>query len=250
MTLFYQPQVSLATGAIVGAEALVRWNHPDLGMIAPLRFIPLAEETGLIVPLGEWVLRQACRQAARWARQGHPLRIAVNLSARQLSQPDPVPLVQTALSDAGLDPAWLDLELTESALIAQGDAAVARLSALRALGLRVSVDDFGTGYSSLAYLRRFPLDILKVDRSFVTGLAAGGRAGAQDQAVVRAVIDMAHALSLEVVAEGVETDAQRDILEDLGCDTMQGYLFSPPVPADRLQALLPQPTRTPELVAA
>jgi len=214
LTLFYQPQVSLATGEIVGAEALVRWRHPEWGMVAPGRFIPLAEETGLIMPLGDWVLREACRQAAVWARQGRPLRVSVNLSARQLGERGLVSSVRAALDASGLDPRWLDLELTETALIenlgsknpgAGGETAAARLADLRALGIRLSVDDFGTGYSSLAYLRRFPLDILKVDRSFVLGLAGGNEGdGLQDEAVVRAVIDMAHALSLEVIAEGVE----------------------------------------------
>ena len=260
MVLFYQPQVSLTTGEIVGAEALVRWHHPDRGMVSPGRFIPLAEETGLIVPLGDWVLREACRQAAVWAREGRPLRVSVNLSARQLGERGLVPSVRAALDAAGLDPRWLDLELTESALIENlggkgldgkgldgrgtGETAADRLAALRALGIRLSVDDFGTGYSSLSYLRRLPLDILKVDRSFVLGLAgdvAGDKDedGLHDEAVVRAVIDMAHALSLEVIAEGVEREGQRRTLARLGCDQMQGYLFSPPVPPERLGALLP-----------
>jgi diguanylate cyclase (GGDEF)-like protein/PAS domain S-box-containing protein len=247
MTLFYQPQVSLATGEILGVEALVRWRHPEWGMVSPARFIPLAEETGLIVPLGEWVLRQACRQAGAWAREGRPLRVSVNLSARQLGERGLVASVQAALDAAGLDPRRLDLELTESALIqnvhAQGDAAAVRLAELRALGVRLSVDDFGTGYSSLSYLRRFPLDILKVDRSFVRGLAGPDAApdedAHQDEAVVRAVIDMAHALSLEVIAEGVEREGQRRTLARLGCDQMQGFLFSPPIPPERLEAFLP-----------
>ncbi len=254
MTLFYQPQVSLVTGEIVGAEALVRWHHPEWGMVSPGRFIPLAEETGLIVPLGDWVLREACRQAAVWAREGRPLRVSVNLSARQLGERGLVPSVRAALDAAGLAPRWLDLELTESALIENlggknggnilnngGETAAARLADLRALGIRLSVDDFGTGYSSLAYLRRFPLDILKVDRSFVLGLAGGdnGGDGLQDEAVVRAVINMAHALSLEVIAEGVEREEQRQTLARLGCDQMQGFLFSPPVPPHRLEAFLP-----------
>jgi diguanylate cyclase (GGDEF)-like protein/PAS domain S-box-containing protein len=239
MTLFYQPQVSLESGVVLGAEALVRWRHPEWGMVSPGRFIPLAEETGLILPLGEWVLREACRQAGVWAREGRPLRVSVNLSARQLTEAGLVGDVRDALDAARLDPRWLDLELTESALIGGGTAVEARLVELRALGIRISVDDFGTGYSSLSYLRRLPLDVLKVDRSFVMGMAGeGGDHPARDQAIVRAVIDMAHALSLEVIAEGVEDEAQRGILARLGCDMMQGFLFSPPVPVEGLEALL------------
>ncbi len=239
MLLLYQPQVSLATGEIIGVEALVRWQHGELGLISPARFIPMAEETGLIVPLGEWVLRTACRQAAAWGREGKHLRLSVNLSARQLGECDLVERVRAALEDTGLDPRLLDLELTESALVAHGEAAVARLTALRALGVRISIDDFGTGYSSLAYLRRFPLDTLKVDRAFVADLGSTHRRARQDQAVVRAIISMAHALDLEVVAEGVEIAAQRETLRHLGCDSMQGFLFSPPVTPERLETLLP-----------
>ena len=239
LILLYQPQVSLVTGEIIGAEALVRWLHPSLGLIAPSRFIPLAEETGLIVPLGEWVLRRACRQAAEWEHQGRNLRLSVNLSARQLSERGLVQTVQSALEETGLNPRCLDLELTESALVAQGEAAVERLTELRALGVSISIDDFGTGYSSLAYLRRFPLDILKIDRAFVVGLSGTDRHARQDQAVVRAIIDMAHALDLKVVAEGVETAAQRSALRHLGCDYMQGYLYSPPVTSEALETLLP-----------
>ena len=239
LILLYQPQVSLAGGKIIGTEALVRWQHPELGLIAPSRFIPLAEDTGLIVPLGEWVLRAACRQAAQWEQEGRPLRQSVNLSARQLGERGLVGSVQAALTETGLSPHLLDLELTESALVAQGEAAADRLAALRALGVRISIDDFGTGYSSLAYLRRFPLDMLKMDRSFVQGLSGSGKSARQDQAVVKAIIDMAHALDLEVIAEGVEDAAQRETLRRLGCDYMQGFLYSPPVTPERLEALLP-----------
>lgn len=238
MLLLYQPQISLSTGEVVGAEALVRWQHGDLGLILPAQFIPLAEETGLIVPLGEWVLRTACRQAAAWEHEGKHLRLSVNLSARQLGEDTLVERVRSVLEETGLHPRLLDLELTESALVTHGEAAVARLTALRALGVRISIDDFGTGYSSLAYLRRFPLDTLKIDRSFVLSLGSADRHARQDGAVVRAIISMAHALELEVVAEGVETAAQRETLRCLGCDFMQGFLFSPPVSPERLESLL------------
>ncbi len=180
MILLYQPQVSLATGKIIGTEALVRWQHGELGLISPSRFIPLAEETGLIVPLGEWVLQTACRQAAAWERKGKALRVSVNLSARQLGEENLVERVEIVLEETGLDPRLLNLELTESALVAQGEAAATRLAALRALGVRIAIDDFGTGYSSLAYLRRFPLDTLKIDRSFVADLSGMGRHARQD----------------------------------------------------------------------
>jgi diguanylate cyclase (GGDEF)-like protein/PAS domain S-box-containing protein len=234
LTVLYQPQVALATGRIIGVEALVRWRHPGLGMVLPARFIPLAEEIGVIVPLGEWVLREVCRQAALWQAAGQPLRVAVNLSARQFRQRGLAQTVATALAETGLDPGWLDLELTETAIMENGDAAVEILQALKRLGVRLSVDDFGTGYSSLSYLRRFPLDVLKVDRSFVRDLGEDRT----DQEVVRAVIDLAHALGLEVIAEGVETQTQWDCLHSLGCDALQGYLFSPAVSAEKLEALL------------
>ena len=240
LTLLYQPQVSLTTQQVIGAEALVRWRHPTLGMISPCRFIPLAEETGLILPLGDWVLREACRQAALWEREGRPLRVAVNLSAHQLGAMNLTGNVTAALDASGLSPHLLDLELTESALIIQGEAATDHLRTLRGRGVRVSIDDFGTGYSSLAYLRRLPLDLLKVDRSFIIGLAGLDKTGSQDRAVVRAVVAMAHALGLEVIAEGVETEAQQSALLDLGCDAVQGFLFSPPVSAEQMEAFMPE----------
>ncbi len=232
--LVYQPQVDLRNGHIIGVEALVRWRHPELGLVPPTKFIPLAEETGLIVPLGAWVLKEACCQAVRWQTAGHPLRMSVNLSARQFEQRGLAQAIGDTLRETGLDSRWLDLEMTESTMIKNTQRATQTLQELKALGVRTSLDDFGTGYSSLAYLCRFPLDILKVDRSFVQGLSGD----VKGLAVVQAIIQMAHALGLEVVAEGVETAEQRDQLASLNCDAMQGYLFSPPVSAEKIEGFL------------
>ena len=234
LILLYQPQVSLETGQIIGSEALVRWQHPELGLVSPEKFIPLAEETGLIVPLGEWVLQTACRQAAQWERKGTPLRQSVNLSARQLSERGLVQSVQRILDETGLSPHLLDLELTESALVAQGEAAVECLTALRALGVRISLDDFGTGYSSLSYLERFKLDTLKIDKSFTQRMSSS-KIGF---AIVHAIVQLARALDMAVIGEGVETAAQLEGLRECRCDFAQGYLFSRPVPASDVPALL------------
>ena len=234
LTLHFQPQQNLATGRVTGVEALVRWNHPELGLIPPDRFIPLAEETGLILPLGEWVLREACRQAAAWQASGLPLRVAVNLAARQIRDGGLAVRIPDILAEAGLSPQWLDLELTETALIEDGLHAIDTLTHLRALGIRLAVDDFGTGYSSLSYLRCFPLDTLKVDRSFMADLVENEA----NQAVVRAVIELGQGLGLEVVAEGVETSAQRDWLSACNCDIAQGFLLSPPLAAADLERFL------------
>jgi diguanylate cyclase (GGDEF)-like protein len=235
LSLHYQPQVDLDTGEIIGVEALARWRHPNRGPIPPSHFIPLAEQADLIGVLGEWVLRRACRDAAAWRADGYPdLRVAVNLSARQLAQPTLVESVADILRQHDLAGGALDLELTETALCANGDSTPQTLRALRALGIRLFVDDFGTGYSSLAYLRRFRVDALKIDHSFVAGLGKG----TPDEALIRALIEMAHALDLRVIAEGVETEAQRDILRALGCDHVQGYLYARPMPPDALRGFL------------
>lgn len=240
VTLHYQPQLDLATGRIQGVEALLRWRHEKFGDVPRSRFIPLAEETGLIRPLGEWALREACRQVSSWSAvlnrtDTTTLRVAVNLSARQLAQPDVVSKIRSVIEETEILPSMLELEITETALLYSGGAAAERtLHALSDLGIRLSVDDFGTGYSSLSYLRRFPFNSVKIDPSFVRELTEQPRS----QAIIRAVIDLAHALDLSVVAEGVETAMQRDLLRSLGCDAMQGYLFSPAVPADRIDALL------------
>ncbi len=237
--LHYQPIVDLTSGAAVAVEALVRWAHPRRGLLAPGHFVPLAEECGLIVPIGAWVLHSACRQAALWtaARTAlglDPLEMHVNISPRQLSAPDFLDTVSSALTGSGIEPRLLCLEITEGTLMHDEDAAVASLRALRALGVRISIDDFGTGYSSLSYLKRFPIDSLKVDRSFVDGL--GEEAG--DSVIVSAVVALAHSLGMVAVAEGVETPVALDELRRLGCDRVQGYLLGRPAPAEALDAAL------------
>ena len=226
----YQPIVRLADGAMIAAEALVRWDHPERGLLEAAQFVPLAEETGIIVPIGAWVLEEACRQAASWSGDGTVPAVSVNLSARQLSRPELVDVVGEALAASGLDPDRLWLEITESVLMEDAGTAVDALGRLRALGVHLCVDDFGTGYSSLAYLRRFPVDALKVDRSFVAGLGEDP----EDSAIVEAVVSMAHSLRLSVVAEGVETDEQLARLRDLGCELAQGFYFAAPVPSSAL----------------
>ncbi|GAB4296979.1 MAG: hypothetical protein Kow0096_14720 [Thiohalomonadaceae bacterium] len=240
LELHYQPKVDLTNGHIVGVEALARWCHPTEGWISPVRFIPVAEETGLIQALGEWALREACRQNRRWQEAGlPPISVAVNLSAQQLRQPSLVVAVARVLEESGLEPRYLELELTESAVMDSPDATAEVLQQLKALGLGLAVDDFGTGYSSLSHLGRFPFDTLKIDRSFVTNITT-----APDQATIAmTIIAMAESLRLTVVAEGVETEAQAVYLRDKGCDQLQGYLFSRPLPPGELAQLLLDGTR-------
>jgi EAL domain-containing protein (putative c-di-GMP-specific phosphodiesterase class I) len=230
LRLHYQPEIDLGTGEASGFEALLRWEHPVRGLLGPSAFMPLAEETGLIVGIGEWVLREACTEARRWPES---LTLSVNLSARQLAQQDLVATVRRALAETGMDPARLCLEITESAVMESGAATTAQLRALKSLGVHLAIDDFGTGFSSLAHLRRFPVDVLKIDGTFVAGL---GREP-QDASIVAAVISLAHALDLETVAEGVETDEQLEILKELGCDLAQGYLFARPAPPEEARRL-------------
>jgi diguanylate cyclase (GGDEF)-like protein len=235
LELHYQPQVDLAHGRIVGVEALLRWQHPTLGNIPPDRFIPIAEETGLIVAIGDWVLRRAIAQATAWRGAGlPPLRMAVNLSARQLLQPDLARRVEGLLAEAGLDPRLFGVEVTESMLISNFDQAVQHLQALRALGVEVSLDDFGTGYSSLSYLRRLPVDVVKIDRSLVPDVTAP----AEDVSITRAIITMAHQLQMKVLAEGVESEGQAALLAANQCDQMQGYWFSAALPAAAVETIL------------
>ncbi|MDD0844778.1 EAL domain-containing protein [Pseudomonas sp. Gutcm_11s] len=235
LEVFYQPKLCLADDSLNAAEALVRWRHPELGLVAPGEFIPLAEETGLIAPIGEFVLRQACLQAREWQRQGlADLRVSVNLSVHQLRQGNLVALVRQVLDETGLPPRLLELELTESQLLDNVENVIATFQQLRDLGVKLAIDDFGTGYSSLSYLKRFPVDYVKIDQTFVRDLSTNG----EDAAITRAIIAMAHGLELKVVAEGVETQAQMDFLKAQRCDEIQGYLISPPVPAERFAELL------------
>jgi diguanylate cyclase (GGDEF)-like protein/PAS domain S-box-containing protein len=231
----YQPQLDLRSGAMVGMEALLRWQHPVMGMVAPDRFIGLAEEMGLIIPIGAWVIRTVCEQTKAWQDAGwFHLRAAVNLSARQFTQKTLAATVSSILRETGLDPRYLELELTESMVMNDVDSAIATLRNLKALGVHISIDDFGTGYSSLSYLRRFPIDVLKIDQSFVRELTMDGDAAA----IVLAIISLAHSLRLKVIAEGVETGEQLAFLRAHGCDQMQGYYFSKPLPAADFEQLL------------
>jgi diguanylate cyclase (GGDEF)-like protein/PAS domain S-box-containing protein len=233
--LHYQPQVDLRSGEINGMEALVRWQHPELGLVSPVSFIPVAEESGLIVALGEWVLRTACAQNKAWQRAGlKPISVAVNLSARQFRQPNLVEVVAGILRETELDPAHLELELTESLVMQNVEATIATLGRFKAMGIKLSIDDFGTGYSSLSYLKRFPIHTLKVDQSFVRDIITNP----DDAAIAKAIISMAHDLQLRVIAEGVETEAQKTFLQQCRCDDMQGFFFSKPVPAEAFEVLL------------
>jgi diguanylate cyclase (GGDEF)-like protein/PAS domain S-box-containing protein len=237
LRLVYQPIVSLSERRIVGVEALIRWQHPTRGLVSPAQFIPLAEETGLIEGMGEWVLRRACRQARVWQAAypaEPPLIMSVNLSARQVHQPGLVTLVDRIMQEAGVDPRSIKLEITESAIMQDAEMAARTLHGLRALGVHLAIDDFGTGYSSLSYLKRFPVDTLKIDRSFVEGVGRDDH----DTAIVRSILELARTLGLTVTAEGIETPTQQSCLERLGCDRGQGYLFAKPLPPEAMAELL------------
>lgn len=229
LEVHYQPKVNIRTNVMTGVEALLRWNHPERGRVSPGEFIPVAEDSGLIVPLGEWVLRRSCAQLAAWSRRGlHGVTMAVNVAARQFSDGGFVSAVRDAIASTGIEPARLELEITEGTLMSDIDGALAVLESLHGLGVRVAIDDFGTGYSSLAYLSRFPIDTLKIDRSFVGSLEDQPR----NASITEAIIAMGTSLHMAVVAEGVETKAQLDFLRRRACDTVQGYYFSRPLPPD------------------
>jgi EAL domain-containing protein (putative c-di-GMP-specific phosphodiesterase class I) len=225
--LHYQPKVEINTGRMVGMEALIRWQHPKLGLVFPEQFIPLAEETGLIVPIGEWALRAACSQNRAWQQQGmRPLRVAVNLSARQFTHDGLLESVVEVLRQTGLDPQFLELELTESTVMQNPEKTIKTLNAFRAMGIHLAIDDFGTGYSSLAYIKKFPIDSLKVDQSFIADIPGDEN----DVAITKAIIALAQSLKLKVVAEGVENAEQLGFLREHICDQMQGYYCSKPLP--------------------
>jgi EAL domain-containing protein (putative c-di-GMP-specific phosphodiesterase class I) len=228
--LYYQPTIDAQSGMIVGAEALLRWNHPTRGMVPPNLFIPTAEKTGLIVPIGEWVLNEACRQMCEWRAAGLTTRtIAVNLSAVQFNHPGLIQMVRSTLQRHALEPDCLTLEITESTAMQDVHASQAILQQLDEMGVQISIDDFGTGYSSLLYLKRLPASELKIDRGFVCDLAHD----AEDAAIIAAIVALGHTLNLRIVAEGVETAEQQEFLSRLGCNILQGYLFGKPMPADQ-----------------
>ena len=234
MFLVYQPKIDLESRETIGAEALIRWNHPTLGLIAPARFIPVAEESGMVGQIGEWVLRTACAQIQNWQGMGLYPQIAVNVSARQFQQYDLSKLVSEVIREAQISPESLEIELTESAVMHDAESSVITLERLKQLGVRISIDDFGTGYSSLSYLKRLPLDILKIDQSFVRDISSD----VNDAAIVRAIITLARNLGMKVIAEGVETEAQLSFLNAYGCQYAQGYLFGQPMSADELTGQL------------
>jgi EAL domain-containing protein (putative c-di-GMP-specific phosphodiesterase class I) len=234
--IYYQPIVEISTQRIVGTEALLRWEHPSEGLKSPDWFIPVAEETGLIIPIGDFVLRKACRQLRDWQMElGQPsLRMAVNLSPWQLKDPELVGKVADVLRETGIDPTRLTLEITETALVEESHAMLAKLRELKALGVRLSIDDFGTGYSSLSYLRQFPMDGVKIAKPFVDNIAQG----ADDSALARAIITLGETLELEIIAEGIEEEGQMRELRRLGCKLGQGFYSSCPLPAEQIRALL------------
>ena len=233
--LHYQPKMNLETGAIIGAEALIRWIHPDRGLVSPAQFIPIAEDSGLIVPIGRWVLREACKQARAWMDAGlPPIPMAVNISSIEFRNPNFLASVRTILKETRWDPHHLEIEMTESLLMQNSDSSASVLQALKTMGVQLALDDFGTGYSSLSYLKRFPIDVLKVDQSFVRDISTNS----SDAAIIEAIISMGKSLKQRVIAEGIETQEQLTFLRGHHCDEGQGYYFSPPVVAEQFALLL------------
>ncbi len=227
-SLHYQPKLEIESGRITGVEALMRWNSPELGMVSPVKFIPVMEETGQVVEMGEWAIRTACLQHQEWRQAGLPqIRIAVNLSPRQLRDASFVPIVENVLREAGVEPAGLELEITESLLMSDSGGALKALGELHEMGIHMAMDDFGTGYSSLSYLKRFPIDTIKIDRTFIADIATNP----DDAEIIRTIISMGHTLNRKVIAEGVENDQQLSLLREYQCDEIQGYFFSRPLPA-------------------
>jgi len=233
MMVYYQPQEDLKTGELIGMEALVRWQHPTRGLVSPLEFIPLAEETGQILALGEWVMLTACRQLKEWQDKGYTsVRMAVNLAGRQLESSNIVECIAKVLEETGINGSQLELEITESTIMEHAEEVIKTLEKIKQLGVMLAVDDFGTGYSSLSYLKRFPIDLLKIDRAFVSDITSDK----VDADIVTTIIALAHSLGVKVIAEGVETVMQKEFLAKEGCDYMQGYLLGKPVPADEFEA--------------
>jgi EAL domain-containing protein (putative c-di-GMP-specific phosphodiesterase class I) len=247
---YYQPQVDLITNKIVGLEVLLRWKHVTLGSISPAKFIPLAEETGLIIAMGSWVLKHSCLQAIAWQNMGlSPIQIGVNLSIKQLQQKDFLASLKQILEETNFDPHFLELEITEGIMMDNVQEKIKILHQFRGMGIKLSIDDFGTGYSSLSYLKNLPVDTLKIDRAFIEYIAHNE----QDQAIVTSLINLSHSLKLVVIAEGAETKEQVDLLRTFGCNQVQGYYFYKPLPADEIEVLLraqeeDTPTKTPENV--
>jgi diguanylate cyclase (GGDEF)-like protein len=238
LSLHYQPQLNLKSGEITGVEALIRWQHPQLGAIPPVKFIPLAEETRMILPIGEWVVRTACTQISEWHKQGHKISVAINLSPLQVEEEGLLELVEVILHETGMDPSYLEFELTENILVQRPEIVYKVFRQLRARGTRLAIDDFGTGYSSLNYLSRLPIDKLKIDKSFIPDIANDSN----DRSIVEAIVSMAHSLRLRAVAEGVESEDQAEFLRRLNCDEAQGYLYSKPLPPGEITALLASQT--------
>jgi len=235
LLLYYQPKVDAATRMVKGMEALIRWKHPDRGMIPPMQFIPMAETSGLIIPIGEFVIRTVCKQIKTWQDAGFKeMNVALNISSYQFDKQNLIEIVKKALQDTMISPQCLEMEITESTIMRNPEKAIQILTKLKTMGMGIAIDDFGTGYSSLSYLKRLPLDFLKIDQSFVKGVVSDPR----DQTIVKATIAMAHSLKLKTIAEGVETEEQLCFLQEHGCDELQGYLFSRPLPAEEIPEIL------------